>query len=96
MHFSIQDLISLNPYVVDQLELRDNKHSDIFHAIPWSQGTLGFLVYAEIKPIPIKENMRLTYKPVEGNLKDLAQAFIDTFAPRNTDQDNDQKVPGLI
>lgn len=35
--------------------------------------TLGFLVAAEIKPIPIKEYMQLTYKPVMGNLKGLAQ-----------------------
>ncbi|KDP47007.1 hypothetical protein JCGZ_10734 [Jatropha curcas] len=75
---------------------KDNEYSDLFYAIPWSQGTLGFLVSAEIKLIPIKEYMKLTYKPVVGNLKDLAQAYIDSFAPRDLDQDNPEKVPDFV
>ncbi|CAA2982628.1 delta(24)-sterol reductase [Olea europaea subsp. europaea] len=43
---------------------KDNEYYDLFYAIPWSQGTLGLLVAAEIKLIPIKEYMRVTYKPV--------------------------------
>ncbi|KAH0934427.1 hypothetical protein HID58_011544 [Brassica napus] len=33
----------------------DNEYSDLFYAIPWSQGTLGPLVAAEIKFIPVME-----------------------------------------
>ncbi|KAL4302016.1 hypothetical protein GQ457_10G027970 [Hibiscus cannabinus] len=75
---------------------KDNEHSDLFYAIPWSQGTLGFLVAAEIKLIPIKEYMRLTYTPVVGNLKELAQGYMDSFAPRDGDQDNCAKVPDFV
>ncbi|KAL0352715.1 UNVERIFIED_CONTAM: Delta(24)-sterol reductase [Sesamum angustifolium] len=70
---------------------KDNEYSDLFYAIPWSQGTLGLLVSAEIKLIPVKEYMKLTYKPVVGNLK-LAQGYIDSFAPRDGDQDNPNKA----
>ncbi|KAG9128880.1 hypothetical protein Leryth_009647 [Lithospermum erythrorhizon] len=75
---------------------KDNEYADLFYAIPWSQGTLGFLVSAEIKLIPIKEYMRLTYKPVVGNLKEIAQAYIDSFCPRDRDQDNPEKVPDFV
>ncbi|BBG94677.1 cell elongation protein / DWARF1 / DIMINUTO, partial [Prunus dulcis] len=75
---------------------KDNEYSDLFYAIPWSQGTLGLLVSAEIKLIPIKEYMRLTYKPVVGNLQDIAQAYSDSFAPRDGDQDNPEKVPDFV
>ena len=75
---------------------KDNEYSDLFYAIPWSQGTLGLLVAAEIKLIPIKEYMKLTYKPVVGNLKDLAQGYLDSFAPRDGDQDNPEKVPDFV
>ncbi|KAK6921447.1 FAD linked oxidase, N-terminal [Dillenia turbinata] len=75
---------------------KDNEFSDLFYAIPWSQGTLGLLVSAEIKLIPIKEYMKLTYKPVVGNLKDLAQADTESFAPRDGDQDNPEKVPDFV
>ncbi|KAL8137970.1 hypothetical protein V2J09_003971 [Rumex salicifolius] len=75
---------------------RENEYSDLFYAIPWSQGTLGLLVAAEIKLIPIKEYMRLTYTPVKGSLKDLAQGYMDSFAPRDGDQDNPSKVPDFV
>lgn len=75
---------------------KDNEYSDLFYAIPWSQGTLGFLVSAEIKLIPIKEYMKLTYTPVKGNLKDIAQGYIDSFAPKDGDQDNPDKVPDFV
>uniref|UniRef100_A0A7N0UKI4 Delta(24)-sterol reductase n=1 Tax=Kalanchoe fedtschenkoi TaxID=63787 RepID=A0A7N0UKI4_KALFE len=75
---------------------KDNEYQDLFYAIPWSQGTLGLLVAAEIKLIRIKEYMKLTYKPVIGNLQDLSQAYIDSFAPRDGDQDNPEKVPDFV
>lgn len=75
---------------------KDNQYSDLFYAIPWSQGTLGLLVSAEIKLIPVKEYMRLTYKPVVGNLKDIAQGYMDSFSPRDGDQDNSDKVPDFV
>ncbi|KAH0461764.1 hypothetical protein IEQ34_009339 [Dendrobium chrysotoxum] len=72
---------------------KDNEYSDLFYAIPWSQGTIGLLVSAEIKLIPIKEYMKLTYKPARGNLKELSKAYADSFAPTNGDQ---SKVPDFV
>ena len=75
---------------------KDNEYSDLFYAIPWSQGTLGFLVSAEIKLIHIKEYMKLTYLPVKGNLQEIGQAYMDSFTPRDLDQDNPEKVPDFV
>jgi len=72
---------------------KDNEYSDLFYAIPWSQGTLGLLVSAEIKLIEVKEYMKLTYTPVKGNLQDLAQGYIDSFAPRDGDP---AKIPDFV
>ena len=39
------------------------ENSDLFYSVPWSHGTLGFLVSAEIKIIPAKKYVRLEYFP---------------------------------
>ncbi|KAI4972985.1 hypothetical protein ZWY2020_008359 [Hordeum vulgare] len=70
---------------------KDNEYSDLFYGVPWSQGTLGFLVSAEIKLIPIKEYMRLTYTPVKGPLKELAS--LCRRRPRDGDP---AKVPDFV
>ncbi|CAN7000302.1 hypothetical protein IGI04_020037 [Brassica rapa subsp. trilocularis] len=72
---------------------KDNEYSDLFYAIPWSQGTLGLLVAAEIKLIPVKEYMRLTYIPVKGDLQTLAQGYMDSFAPKDGDT---SKIPDFV
>jgi len=51
---------------------KDNEHSDLFHALPWSHGTLGFLVAVELKIIPLKPYMHITYIPCH-NKKDLCE-----------------------
>ncbi|XP_010541850.1 PREDICTED: delta(24)-sterol reductase [Tarenaya hassleriana] len=72
---------------------RDNEYSDLFYAIPWSQGTLGLIVSAEIKLIHIKEYMKVTYTPVRGDLKTLARAYTDSFAPKDR---NPKKIPDFV
>eukprot|EP00850_Spirogloea_muscicola_P019288 SM000187S03905 [mRNA] locus=s187:87488:91934:- [translate_table: standard] len=71
---------------------KDNEFADLFYAIPWSQGTLGFLVAAEIKMISVSPYMKLTYTPVRGSLREMSQAYIDSFCPRDRDQDNPSKA----
>jgi Delta24-sterol reductase len=41
------------------------KESDpeLFHALPWSHGTLGFLTAVEVDIIPVKSHVRMTYIP---------------------------------
>jgi len=41
----------------------EEENSDLFHAVPWSYGTLGFLVAAEIEIIPCKRFIKLDYYP---------------------------------
>jgi delta24-sterol reductase len=72
---------------------KDNEHSDLFYGMPWSQGTIGLLVSAEIKLIPVKEYMRLTYTPVRGTLKEITEAYADSFVPRDGDP---AKVPDFV
>ena len=33
---------------------KDNEYSDLYHTLPWSHGTLGFLVTLELQIIRIK------------------------------------------
>lgn len=51
-----------------------DENSDLFYAVPWSYGTLGFLTAVEIKIIPATKFIRLTYEPVRG-LKNLCRKF---------------------
>lgn len=44
----------------------DMENSDLFHAVPWSYGTLGFLVSAEIQIIPCKRFIQLDYYPTHS------------------------------
>jgi delta24-sterol reductase len=74
----------------------DNEYSDLFDAVPWSHGSLGLLVGVEFRLIEIKDYMRVTYTPVHGDLKDVAQAFCDAYCPRDLDQDNPKKVPEFV
>ena len=59
---------------------KDNKYSDLFYAIPWSQGTLGLHTRAEIKLTTIKEYMKLTYKPVKGDITDLSKVYLSILS----------------
>lgn len=73
----------------------DNEHAELFHAIPWSHGSLGLLVGVEFRLIAVKDYMRVTYTPVHGDLKQISQAYIDAFCPADLDQDNPEKVKNL-
>lgn len=56
----------------------------LFDQIPWSHGTLGFLVAAELKIIPSKRYVRLHYQPV-FSLDEMTRLF--ERASRNADND---------
>ena len=42
---------------------RSNEHADLFKCLPWSHGSLGFLVSLTLKVVPAKPHVRLTYTP---------------------------------
>lgn len=52
----------------------EDENSDLFYAIPWSYGTLGFLVAAEIRIIPAKPYIRIRYNPVHS-FEDILEKF---------------------
>lgn len=51
-----------------------DENSELYYAIPWSYGSLGFLVCAEIKIVPCKDYVHLTYIPYTSK-----QALVDRF-----------------
>ncbi|XP_028025734.1 delta(24)-sterol reductase-like isoform X2 [Bombyx mandarina] len=51
-----------------------DENADLFYAVPWSYGTLGFLTSVVIKVIPAKKYVRIHYYPF-NNLPDLAKRF---------------------
>lgn len=55
---------------------KQEENSDLFHAVPWSCGTLGFLVAAEIKIVPAKAWVKLHYEPVRG-LENICKRFTE-------------------
>lgn len=44
----------------------DNEHKDLYYCLPWSHGTLGFLVALELKLIKIKQHIHMQYIPVHS------------------------------
>jgi delta24-sterol reductase len=63
--------MSMNSCVAYEVVLADGsfvrctkeENSELFYAIPWSHGTLGFLVAAEISIVPAKKYVRVQYIP---------------------------------
>lgn len=47
----------------------DNEHSDLFKALPWSHGSLGFLVALTLRIVKIKPYIKMKYIPVRGQKK---------------------------
>ncbi len=67
------------------------ENPNLYYLIPWSHGTLGFLVAAELKIIPAKKYIRVHYQPVYS-LDDMVDAFDE--ASRNTKKND--FVEGLV
>ncbi|KAG9483030.1 hypothetical protein GDO78_009129 [Eleutherodactylus coqui] len=66
------------------------ENSDLFYAVPWSCGTLGFLVAAEIKIVPAKKYVKLNYTPVRG-----LEKICERFSRESKKKDN-YFVEGLV
>ncbi len=45
---------------------KDNEYSDLYHCLPWSHGTLGFLVGLELQIVRVKPYVHMRYIPVKG------------------------------
>lgn len=60
----------------------EKENVDLFRALPWSHGTLGFLTMAELKIVPAKPFVELTYYPFHN--KEKAMKFFEetTTSPK--------------
>ena len=47
---------------------------DLFNALPWSHGSLGFVVALELRVIPARPYVHVSYRPVHG-LEEICRAF---------------------
>lgn len=61
------------------------EHSDLFHAFPWSHGTLGFLASVELRVIPRKPWVRLEYFSVRD--REEATKMLQEEAAKGQQQD---------
>ena len=52
-----------------------NEEADLFAALPWSHGTLGFLTAVEVRVVRISRWMKLRYDPYHDR-----SSFVDAFA----------------
>ena len=68
-----------------------SENSELFYQIPWSHGTLGFLVAAELKIIPVKKYVRLCYQPVYS-----LDEMVGVFEQASRDSENNDFVEGLV
>ncbi|KAG7316673.1 hypothetical protein KOW79_020214 [Hemibagrus wyckioides] len=61
----------------------EKENPELFYSVPWSCGTLGFLVAAEIRIIPARQWVRLQYKAVKG-----LDAICKVFAEESANKEN--------
>ncbi|KAI8052131.1 hypothetical protein BDF22DRAFT_690120 [Syncephalis plumigaleata] len=58
-----------------------DENSDLFYALPWSHGTLGFLVAAELKIVPVKPYVHVKYIPCHTQDEYANKLSLITHAP---------------
>ena len=52
-----------------------DENPDLFYALPWSHGTLGFVTKLVLRIVPAKEFVALTYTPIDGGRDEYARRF---------------------
>ena len=59
------------------------ENAELFHALPWSHGTLGLLVGLELRIIPVKPYVHLTYTPVHSQAGYCAKLHELSVSPQS-------------
>jgi len=82
--FLFETIEALDVVIADGSLIRATRtlHADLFHALPWSHGTLGFLVAVELKIIPVKPYMRIEYIPCHSQETFCQQFELLAEAPK--------------
>jgi len=70
---------------------KDNEYSDLYHCLPWSHGTLGFLVGLELKIVKVKPYVHMKYIPVKGKEK-----YCEMIRTLSGAYDKDAKLPDYL
>ncbi len=73
------------------LHCSPQENSDLFYLLPWSHGTLGFLVAAELKLVRAQAYVRIEYQPVRG-----LEAMVEAFEQASRDTESNDFVEGLV
>ena len=60
------EVVTANGDLIIASKEKNTENQPLFFGIPWSHGTLGFLVAATIRIIPCKPFIRLTYYPCKN------------------------------
>lgn len=71
----------------------DNEHADLYKALPWSHGSLAFLVALELRLVRVKPYVKLRYIPVRGQREysDALRKYSGALGP-----DHDAEVPDFV
>jgi len=67
------------------------QNSDLYHCLPWSHGSLGFLVSLTLDIIPVKPYIHMRYIPVRGQTR-----YCDLIREVSGAGDKDKQVPDYI
>ena len=67
-----------------------SEDEELFHAMPWSYGTIGFLVAVELMIIPAKPFVKLSYYPFHTR-----ESFVDRFKAESEKKESDF-VEGIL
>eukprot|EP00041_Stephanoeca_diplocostata_P018455 m.386591 g.386591 ORF g.386591 m.386591 type:complete len:466 (+) comp21018_c1_seq3:679-2076(+) len=67
---------------------REGEYADLYHALPWSHGSLALLVGITLKVVPIKKYVRVVYRPMKNTdthtycevIRDVSLAGSDVVA----------------
>jgi delta24-sterol reductase len=73
------------------LTASEKENPDLFHAIPWSYGSLGFLVSATLRVVPAKPYVKLTYHPFK-----TIESYTTFFEEQSKAKNPPQFVEGLV
>ena len=68
-----------------------DRNADLFHALPCSHGTLGFLVSVELRIVPIQSHVKLDYQPFHS-----IDAFCARLKELTASPDAPRFIEGLI
>ena len=66
-------------------------NADLFHALPCSHGTLGFLVSVELRIVPARSHVRLDYEPFQS-----LDAFCARLEKLTASPDAPRFIEGLV